>query len=129
MILSFEKPRKIRSANDHNEMHTSDSGISGTYVPNMSIEDQQNFKAKYISGDLERIEIRVTIGGVNCNIFVFNDIYQPKYISQNRNKWINRHKNIKFSINGKMDVTFDEWDKINGAIKEAIDILKNKPKI
>ena len=61
-LLSFDKPKKVRSAEEHNKMFSSDSGIAGTYVPNMSKEDQLKWKAKHIKGDDERIEIRKEFG-------------------------------------------------------------------
>ena len=129
MILSFDKPKKNRSTEEHNEMFVSDSGIAGTYVPNMSDEDTKKFKAKHIKGDDERVEIRVCIGGVNCNIFVFKKIFDPPYPSYTKsnndfNVWRRRHNHIKFSVNGKMDITFEEWNKINQAIEEAKELLK-----
>lgn len=47
-ILDFSKPEKIRSTADHNKRYTSDSGVDGTYVPNMSEADMHKWKAKYI---------------------------------------------------------------------------------
>jgi len=134
MILSFETPEKIRTTEEHNKLYTSDSGINGTYVSNMSDEDSKKFKAKHIKGDHERIEIRVQIGGVNCNIFVYKDIYTPAYQKYSTyekylirlNELKNSHKHIKFSMNGKMDITFDDWNKINQAIEEAQKILNNE---
>ena len=65
MILSFKKPKKTLSTEEHNENYSSDCGIAGTYVSNMSKEDKQRFKAKHIKGADERVEIRVQTGGVN----------------------------------------------------------------
>lgn len=146
-ILSFETPKKLRSTEEHNEMFQSDSGIAGTYIPNMSEEDMKKFKAKHIKGEQERIEIKICIGGVNCNIFVYKNIYNPKYpkypeadygteaykeqkeeYEKKYNEWKNSHQNIKFSMNGKMNITFDEWNKINQAVEEAKKILKEKDK-
>ena len=64
-LLSFDKPKKIRSTEEHNKMFSSDSGISGTYVPNMSKEDQLKWKAKHIKGDDERVEIRKELTDYN----------------------------------------------------------------
>ena len=58
MILSFETPKKLRSAEKHNEMYQSNAGVNGTYVPNMSKEDMNLWKAKHIKGSDERVEIR-----------------------------------------------------------------------
>lgn len=63
MILSWEKPKKARSTEAHNEAHQSDTGIPGTYVPNMSDADQEAWKARKIGGEHPRVEIRKTARG------------------------------------------------------------------
>lgn len=70
-LLCFDKPKKIRNTKEHNEMYSSDSGVAGTYVPNMSEEDKNKWKAKHIKGEDERIEIRKTINGVQLLIVVY----------------------------------------------------------
>ena len=47
-LLCFDKPKKVRSTEEHNKTYMSDSGIAGTYVPNMSEEDKNKWKAKHI---------------------------------------------------------------------------------
>ena len=56
MILSFETPKKLRSAEKHNEMYQSNAGVNGTYVPNMSKEDMNLWKAKHIKGSDDCLE-------------------------------------------------------------------------
>jgi hypothetical protein len=34
-ILSFEKPKKLRSTEEHNEMYVADCDVPGVYVPNI----------------------------------------------------------------------------------------------
>jgi hypothetical protein len=60
MILDFDKPKKLRPTVAHNAVHSSDSGVDGTYVPNMSRKDRAKWKAKQIGGDDPRVEIRKT---------------------------------------------------------------------
>lgn len=62
-ILSWEKPKKARSTEEHNEGHQSDTGIPGTYVPNMGDADKRTWKAKKIGGKRPRVEIRKTTDG------------------------------------------------------------------
>lgn len=50
MLLDFNKPKKVRSTASHNEMFSSDSGVAGTYVANMSEEDKNRWKGKYVNG-------------------------------------------------------------------------------
>lgn len=142
MILSFDKTKKIRSTEEHNKMYMSEA-VTGTYVSNMSETDKKKFHAKHIKGENERIEIRVEIGGVNCNIFVFKESFNPKYPNYPEadpyekeypaqkekydidvKKWQNRHQDIMISMNGKMDITYIEWTNIITAIEEARGILR-----
>ena len=146
-ILSFEKPKRLRKTSEHNKMYSSDSGIPGTYVPNMSKEDEKKFKAKHIRGDHERIEIRVTLGGANVNIFVFKNKYfpdfpdwpdydeyfkgmdDPAYIEarkvyyEKEKNFKNSHNEIMISTNGKIAISFEQMGMINEAIEEARQIL------
>jgi hypothetical protein len=62
-LLSFEKPKKIRSTEDHNNTFASEAPAAGTYVPNMSVKDMRKWKAKKIGGTDRRIEIRKSIDG------------------------------------------------------------------
>jgi hypothetical protein len=118
-------------------MFQSDAGINGTYVPNMSKEDMNLWKAKHIKGDDERIEIRKTIEGVQLLIVVYKKEYQPKYpkypdtnnptayakYKLKMAEWQKRHQNIKMSMNGKLDMTYVDCLDMTDAIKEAIQIL------
>lgn len=122
MILDFEKPKKIRSTEKHNEMYSSDSGVAGTYVPNMSEADTKKFKAKHITGDHERVEIRVSMG-VNVVIIVYKKPYSVKWDYTKQDEYRKRHLDVQFSINGKLDITFEQWGQINQAIDEAKQIL------
>ena len=137
-VLTFEVPKKLRSTEKHNEMHTSDSGIAGTYVPNMSKEDMELWKAKHIKGEDERIEIRKTIEGVQLLVVVYKKVYQPKYpkypndinktgaygkYKEQMNEWHKRHQSVRISMNGKLDMTWDNWWDLTEAIHEAGEIL------
>lgn len=144
MILNFEQPKRLRSTEKHNEMYSSDSGIAGTYVPNMSEEDKNKWKAKRIGGEDERIEIRKTINGVQLLIVVHKHPYhpkQPKYptdvrdaemrtkfseagaYAKTRAEWHKRHEDIQISMNGKLDMTYDQYVEMDTAIKEALMLL------
>ena len=117
-ILSFEKPKKLRKTEEHNKMYQSDSGIAGTYAPNMSKEDQNLWKAKHIKGDDERIEIRKSIGGAQMLIVVYKKIrYVPWNIDST--EWNKNHNNVRISMNGKVDMLFHEYDHMVQAIIEA----------
>jgi hypothetical protein len=123
-ILDFEKPKKIHSTKEHNKMYSSDSGIDGTYVPNMSKEDTLKWKAKYITGEDERIEIHKTIDGVQVVIIVYKKTRPVlKYDYKKKEEWDKRHQNVKMSMNGKLDMTWDNWFDMEQAIREAFEIL------
>ena len=44
-LLKWDKPKKLSPTDEHNENYSSDSGVNGTYVPNMSDKDMQEWKA------------------------------------------------------------------------------------
>ena len=138
MILNFEKPKKVRSTEEHNNLFSSDCGVAGTFVPNMSKEDELKWKAKHIGGDDERIEIRKTLGGAQVLIIVYKEPYHPTYphypetrytdssyhvnmakYKERQKEWYKRHENIKISMNGKVDMTLEEYADLREAISEA----------
>ena len=60
MTINWDKPKKARSKEDHEEMNQSDCGVPGTFVPNMSNTDMKKWKGKVVgtrSGH-PQIEIR-----------------------------------------------------------------------
>ena len=121
-ILSFEKPKKVRSTEEHNNTFMSDSGIAGTYVPNMSKEDKERWKGKHIKGDDERIEIRKSLNGVQMLIVV----YRRARITPTKD-WRERqkdHNNIRISMNGKVDMLFHQFEEMQQVIEEAKEILR-----
>jgi nitrate reductase beta subunit len=132
MILDFKKPKKIRSTKEHNRMYSSYSGIAGTYVQNMSKEDMNKWKATWIKGDKERIEIRKTLGS-QLLIVVYKNSYNPKYpdlqggeyekYKSEMINWCKKHNDIQISMNGKLDITFDEYKELLQAIEEAKQLL------
>lgn len=122
-LIDFNKPKKIRSTEEHNKMYTSDSGVAGTYVPNMSKADREKWKGIHIKGTDERIEIRKTFHGVQVLIIVYKNVRFTDW-SVNRNEWCNRHNNVRISMNGKLDMTFEEYDELTKVIAEAKELLK-----
>lgn len=146
-LLSFEIPKKVRSTEDHNKIYSSDSGVEGTYVPNMSEEDRCKWKAKHIKGENERIEIRKGIGGVQLVIIVYKEPFkygqvepeEPKYNWDNYNKetyeeyskkaeayreWFKGYyDDIKISMNGSLSISNKEFEEINKVILEAKEFM------
>jgi hypothetical protein len=122
-LLEFEKPKKIRSTEEHNKMYSSSADAAGTYVPNMSKEDMLKWKAKHITGEDERIEIHKTIDGVQVVIIVYKKAKPVKYNHEDVQAWHKRHQSVKMSMNGKLDMTWDNWWDLTEAVKEAFEIL------
>lgn len=110
MILNFGKPPKARSSEKHNEDHQSDTGIPGTYMPNMSEAWRRTFKAKHIKGDDERVEIRKGLdNGVQVLIVV---------------RGAGVEGSLEMSANGRMKWNPREWGSLTTAIYEAINVLR-----
>ena len=125
-VLTFEKPKKVRTSEEHAVSHMSDCGVPGTYVPNMSQADNERWKAKHIKGDNERIEIRKSLDGVQLVIVVRKNPPPKKPRGWDHNEWKKYHEeqnNIKISMNGSLWLSFKDHDDMNQAITEAIDIL------
>ena len=122
-VLDFEKPKKVRTTEEHNEMFSSDSGVAGTYVPNMSKEDMNKWKAKHITGEEERVEIRKTIEGVQLVIIVYKKARPVKWNYKKQDEWNKRHQDVRMSMNGKLDLTWDDFWDMQEAVKEALEIM------
>lgn len=122
-VLSFDKPKKVLTTEKHNEKYQSDSGVAGTYVPNMSEKDMKTWRGKHIKGDDERVEIRKTIEGTQLLIVVYKNPNPVKYNYNKLEEWRKRHQDIRMSMNGKLDMTEDEYWEMTEAINEAIEIL------
>lgn len=117
MILDFNKPKKIRKTDVHNNMHSSDSGIAGTYVENMSDDDKQKFKAKHIRGIDERVEIRVNLNGTQMVMKVFKKKSDDSVVGYKR------HEDVQISMNGKLNLSLKDWGSVTLAMAEAKQIL------
>ena len=113
-VINWGKPRKIHSSADHVEMYQSDSGVPGTYMPNMSDADIKAWKGKVVGSTTSspQVEIRkdsmvivVSLGGG----------YQYKFYKRERTVGINIH----ISMAGPTQLTFKEWDEMKVAVEEA----------
>lgn len=106
-VLSFDKPKKVRSTEQHNATFQSDSGVAGTYVPNMSRADRERWKAKQIGGKDPRVEIRKTIGGTQLLMVVRSS------------------GAMQVSMNGKLTLTAVTFQEMNDAYQEAWGLLND----
>ena len=118
-ILSFDKPAKARDFKTHAKMYSSSADIAGTYVPNMSRADMEKWKAKHVKGANERVEIRKTVNGTQMLIIVYKE----------RRDGVDHHENVQISANGKIQLSFAEWQEMTQAIEEAKEILFPKEKM
>lgn len=100
ILLSWEEPPQQRSPTAHADTFQSDTGIPGTFVPNMSVEDQQRWKAKLIGGKDPRVEVRKRFG-VALGVIVV------------------RYDRVTLSFNGKAEMTATTWTELQQAINEA----------
>lgn len=100
-LLNFDVPKKINSEEEHNRKYQSDCGAGGTYVPNMSEEDMKRWKCKHVKGDNERVELRKSFCPVNLVVIIY------------------KNEEVKMSMNGKLEVSFDEFCEISEIAKEA----------
>jgi hypothetical protein len=117
-ILNFDKPKKIRSTDEHNKIYSSDCAALGTYVPNMSDEDNNKWKAKHIESNDERVEIRKSFDGTQVVIVVYKNIIESDWKNN-----IEGHKNIRISANSKIHMTLSEYNEFIKAIEEAKQII------
>jgi hypothetical protein len=108
-LISWDKPKKVASTEAHNNYYSSDSGIAGTYVPNMSREDMLKWKGKkFIKTDNPRIEIRKTAGS---NILIVVTLKRSG------------DSNFKISSNGKIELNYQEMQEFKQVIDEAYETL------
>lgn len=62
-ILYWDKVKKALPTAEHNARNSSDCGVPGTFVPNMSEKDRYRWKATVIRGKNPRVEIRKAVSG------------------------------------------------------------------
>jgi len=109
-MINWNKPKKIRSTEEHNAIYSSDSEVAGTYVPNMSDEDMESWKGKSIGGNDRRIELRKTFRVAT---------YYAQVLIVIRPGDDEETPNILMSTNGKIAMTFEMWEELKEVIEEA----------
>ena len=103
-LLDWTKPKRIRSSQDHADLYQSDTGIPGTFMPNMSEADKCRWKAKFIGGDDPRVEIRKEVGPSLMLVVVRATHQGPT---------------VQLSTNGKLPFSVKEWPELDRAVEEA----------
>lgn len=139
-ILKWDKPERVMSKEEHQSI-SADGAPPGVYIPNMSQEDMQTFKAKLVGvrKGPKQVEIRVTRGS-QILIIVSNEdpslAKERKYAEEwraSREKLGARvvapdddeeKSNIRISMNGPAWFTYQDWEDLNQAIQEAREALR-----
>jgi hypothetical protein len=113
-IINWDKPQKIRPSKEHAGMYSSDSGVPGTYMPNMSDDDIKKWKGKVVGATTgsPQVEIRK-----DCMVIIVSlgGGYQYKFYKRERTTGINIH----VSMAGPTQLTFAEWDEMKNVVEEA----------
>lgn len=123
-ILSWDKPKRAVSVEEWKNI-SADSAPPGVYVPNMSDEDANRWKAKLVGAKTAapRVEIRKTLRGTQLLIIVALDgwDYKHEYVTSQKSRWDVNTKglNIRMSMNGPLLMTFAEHKEMSDAILEA----------
>jgi len=131
MILSWDKPEQIMSPEAWKGI-SADGAPPGVYVPNMSEVDCKKWKAKLIKGKHPRVEIRKSThcsgkslnpkfpwgGGCSAEILIIVGLKGVKH------RQTLHDCNIKMSQNGASSFSFDEFQQLQQAVKEARAVLQ-----
>lgn len=120
-ILSWDKPTQVMSKEKWASI-SADGAPPGVYVPNMSRADQEKWKAKIIGGQYPRVEIRKTAS--SQMVIVVSLTGDPMYHNKWAKKDYGQETNIKVSMNGPAEMTFEEFDEFHQAILEAKSALE-----
>lgn len=123
-LIMWNKPKKIRSTKEHNEMFSSDCGVPGTYVSNMSAEDERTWKGKIIKrGEDFQIEVRKLHGGSNVLFIIGNRGYKHGGIHYYKDTPpgfpTNFNPTIRFSTNGPLQGGLKVMVELDRVIEEA----------
>lgn len=118
-VLSFEKPKKTIPQSVHNELYVSDGGVPGTWVPNMSEDDNRRWKGKAVFGGGDpRVEIRkgfsadFEIAGKDVHCYAQSLV-------------VVRKDSVIMSLNGKAGMTKKDFSDLVKAVDEAYAVLEN----
>ena len=124
-ILSWDKPARIRTADEHARLHSADGAPPGTYVPNMTAADQNKWKAKLVGKTTgsPQVEIRKSVRGVQMLIIVS---LGGGIKVGNRDRERSKGVNVQMSMNGPAQMTFDEMAALQAAVAEARQVLETE---
>ena len=123
-MIMWKKPAKIRSTEEHNNMWSSDCGVPGTYVSNMSPEDERTWKGKIVKrvDDEYQIELRKLHGGSNVLLIIANKGYKYNgihYYDDNNPPTWDFNPTFRFSTNGPLQGHLKLMVELEEVISEA----------
>lgn len=123
-LICWEKPKKLRSTEKHNAMHSSDSGVDGTYVPNMSAKDRGKWKGKITQVTTSpQVEVRKD----SFVVIVGLDGYTYKYyrrIPKDGYGGSTKGLNIHIAAAGPIQMSFKVWEEFIAVVREARNVLE-----
>lgn len=125
MILSWDKPGKVMSEQDRRDTFASDSGVPGTFVPNMSNADVARWKAKLVghkSGH-PQVEIRKDSTVI---IVSLHGGYRYKHYGNPNSPWPSSTAGINLHIAtaGPIQWSWKDYEEFQQAIAEAREFLE-----
>ena len=118
-LLDFTNPIKCSHA----------EGQRNPTLRHAAIDDSYKFKAKVVNAGKPnaRVEIRKAYDGANIMIFVAKDgwDYSKARESRTPDRWgrSTLGKNVRFSMNGSIHLTFDDFSDIHAAVAGAAAVL------
>lgn len=90
-------------------MYGADGAVPGVYVPNMSANDMDRWKAKHIKGKDERVEIRKTV-----------DYHTQMVVTVHKfSSWDIGSHYVEMSANGRLRFSPKDWQDLFLAVEEA----------
>lgn len=115
-VLRWDKPSKVMTEQERRRRGSSDCGVPGTYLQNMSRRDMESWKAELAGTRVgpPRVEIRVTRRGSQLKIVVSRE---PVDEAQ-----------VRVSANGPIRFSIEDWEDFKGAVDEAFAVLDGTAK-
>lgn len=134
-ILSWDKPAKARSHDDHVANTSADGAPPGCYVPNMSREDAMKWKAKVVGAKVGFPQVEIRRDGVVIVLSLRGYKYKQydlRLSEENIKKWKSygwyskseEPTLVHIATSGPMQFTMQELNEFQQAIAEGIEHLK-----
>jgi len=119
-ILSWDKPARKNTSEEHEKTYSSDSGIPGTCMPNMSLDDRKKWKAKLTKHTLGRPQVEIRKEIMETSVLIVVSLVGKATVGKQTGG------NIRISANGPIVMGYTTWQTMQDAIQEANTFLKNR---